>query len=98
MTQPPIPDLPAPGLTDWPRSSGVLLHPTSLPGPYGIGELGAEARQWIDWLEQAGQSYWQILPLGPTGHGNSPYQTLGAFANNPLMISLDELRGWGLLT
>ncbi|MFC6617318.1 4-alpha-glucanotransferase [Deinococcus radiophilus] len=65
------------GLTDWPRSSGVLLHPTSLPGPYGLGELGAEARAWVDWLAEAGQSYWQMLPLGPTGHGSSPYQTLG---------------------
>ena len=90
-------DPPAP-LERWPRSSGVLLHPSSLPGPYGIGELGPQARAWVDWLAEAGQSYWQILPLGPTGHGNSPYQTLGAFAGNPLLISLEELQAAGLLT
>ncbi|ADY25986.1 4-alpha-glucanotransferase [Deinococcus proteolyticus MRP] len=99
MTQTPAPDnLTDRSLSEWPRSSGVLLHPTSLPGPYGTGELGQEARQWVDWLQQAGQTYWQILPLGPTGHGNSPYQTLGAFAGNPLMVSLGELLEWGLLT
>ncbi|RTR28604.1 4-alpha-glucanotransferase [Deinococcus radiophilus] len=85
------------GLTDWPRSSGVLLHPTSLPGPYGLGELGAEARAWVDWLAEAGQSYWQMLPLGPTGHGSSPYQTLGAFAGNPMLISVGDLLDSGLL-
>ncbi|WP_261663712.1 4-alpha-glucanotransferase [Deinococcus sp. Marseille-Q6407] len=98
MTQTPaLSDSPSAGLTDWPRSSGVLLHPTSLPGPYGLGELGPEARQWVDWLQEAGQTYWQILPLGPTGLGDSPYQTLGAFAGNPLLISLAELKSWGLL-
>lgn len=56
------------------RSSGVLLHPTSLPGPYGIGELGAQARHFVDWLARAGQTYWQVMPLGPTGYGDSPYQ------------------------
>mgnify|MGYP001759712533 FL=1 len=89
---------PSAPLERWPHSSGVLLHPTSLPGPYGIGELGPQARAWVDWLAEAGQSYWQILPLGPTGHGNSPYQTLGAFAGNPLLISLEELQAAGLLT
>lgn len=98
MTQTNNDSVPPATQPDWPRSSGVLLHPTSLPGPHGIGELGQEAREWVDWLQSAGQSYWQILPLGPTGHGNSPYQVLGAFAGNPLMVSLSELQDWGLLT
>jgi len=55
------------------RSSGILLHPTSLPGPYGIGELGAEAYKFADFLHNAGQRVWQVLPLGPTGYGDSPY-------------------------
>jgi len=80
----------------FPRSSGVLLHPTSLPGPDGIGDLGESAYRFIDWLDQCGQSLWQILPLGPTSYGDSPYQTLSAFAGNPLLISLDRLvsSGW----
>lgn len=78
------------------RRSGVLLHPSSLPGDGGIGCLGAEARRFIDWLAEAGQSVWQILPLGPTGYGNSPYAALSAFAGNPLLIDLEPLveRGW----
>jgi 4-alpha-glucanotransferase len=73
------------------RSSGVLLHPTCLPGPDGVGDLGAGAYRFVDWLEKTGQSLWQILPLGPTSYGDSPYQTLSAFAGNPLLISLDRL-------
>lgn len=78
------------------RSSGVLLHPTSLPGRFGIGELGAEAFRFADWLAQAGQRIWQVLPLGPTGYGESPYQLFSAFAGNPMLLSLDSLvdRGW----
>ncbi len=70
-----------------PRASGILLHPTSLPGPYGIGDLGPAAYAFVDFLAAAGQSYWQILPLGPTGYGDSPYQTFSAFAGNPLLVS-----------
>lgn len=80
-----------------PRSSGVLLHPTSLPGPYGIGELGVHAHAFIDWLAAAGQRYWQVMPLGPTGYGDSPYQAFSAFAGNPYLVSLQDLRAEGLL-
>ena len=80
-----------------PRSSGVLLHPTSLPGPYGVGELGEEARRWVDWLAAAGQHYWQVMPLGPTGYGDSPYQAFSAFAGNPYLVCLDTLREQELL-
>ena len=62
------------------RESGILLHPTSLPGPGGIGSLGAEALRFVDFLALAGQSLWQVLPLGPTGFGNSPYSCYSAFA------------------
>ncbi|GGM01392.1 4-alpha-glucanotransferase [Deinococcus aerophilus] len=79
------------------RSSGVLLHPTSLPGPYGIGELGAYARHFIDWLSDGGQRYWQVMPLGPTGYGDSPYQAFSAFAGNPYLIDLATLREDNLL-
>ena len=79
------------------RSSGVLLHPTSLPGPYGIGELGAHARAFVDWLSRAGQKYWQVMPLGPTGYGDSPYQAFSAFAGNPALIDRTALREHGLL-
>ncbi|MCK6619458.1 MAG: 4-alpha-glucanotransferase [Calditrichaceae bacterium] len=78
-------------MTQLTRSSGLLLHPTSLPGPYGIGEIGEAALRWIDFLANARQSVWQILPLGPTGYGNSPYQTTSVFAGNPLLIDLAEL-------
>ncbi len=71
------------------RTSGILLHPTSLPGPNGIGELGPAAFRFADWLYDAGQTLWQVLPLGPTGYGESPYQLFSAFAGNPLLISLD---------
>ncbi len=79
------------------RSAGVLLHPTSLPGNYGIGDLGADAFRFIDFLESAGQTLWQVLPLGPTGYGDSPYQCFSAFAGNPLLISPDKLVEHGLL-
>src|SRR5579862_2378486 len=75
----------------FPRSSGILLHPTSLPGPYGIGDLGPEARRFVDFLAASGQTLWQVLPLGPTGYGDSPYQCFSALAGNPLLISLDDL-------
>jgi len=80
------------------RASGVLLHPSALPGLYGIGTLGAEALAFIDWLEMADQSYWQICPLVPTGFGDSPYQGLSAFAGNPNLIDLDYLVEQNLLT
>ena len=73
------------------RASGVLLHITSLPSPYGIGDVGPAALSWINRLEEAGQSWWQSLPLGPTGYGNSPYQSLSSFAGNGLLISPDWL-------
>lgn len=80
----------------FPRSSGILLHPTSLPGPYGSGDFGAAAYHFVDWLVAAGQKMWQILPLGGIGPGNSPYMSSSAFAGNLLLIDLDELRelGW----
>jgi len=73
------------------RTSGLLLHVTSLPSRYGIGDLGPAAVAWIDRLHEAGQSWWQVLPLGPTGYGDSPYQSLSSFAGNPLLISPDWL-------
>ena len=73
------------------RASGVLLHPTSLPGKYGIGSLGKCAFNFIDFLVKAKQQYWQILPLGPTGYGDSPYQCFSAHAGNPNLIDLDLL-------
>ena len=69
------------------RASGLLLHVTSLPSPYGIGDLGSSAFSWIDRLHDAGQAWWQALPLGPTGYGNSPYQSMSSFAGNALLIS-----------
>lgn len=80
------------------RSSGVLLHITSLPGRYGIGTLGKQARQFADFCRQAGLSWWQVLPVGPTGYGNSPYQSDSVFAGNPQLIDLEELTAQGLLT
>lgn len=73
------------------RASGVLLHPTSLSGPDGIGDLGPQAYRWIDWLAGAGGALWQVLPLGPTGYGDSPYQCFSAFAGNPYLISPEAL-------
>jgi 4-alpha-glucanotransferase len=79
------------------RASGLLLHLTSLPSPYGIGDVGPAALRWIDLLHEAGQSWWQALPLGPTGYGNSPYQSLSSFVGNELLISPDWLSEDGLL-
>jgi 4-alpha-glucanotransferase len=73
------------------RKCGILLHPTSLPGPGGIGSLGREARRFVDFLHDAGQSLWQVLPLGQTSYGNSPYMCYSAFAGNPLLIDLEQL-------
>lgn len=82
----------------FPRSSGILLHPTSLPGHYGIGDLGEWAYKFVDFLAANGQTIWQVLPLGPTGYGDSPYQCLSAFAGNPNLISLDKLVEDGFLS
>jgi 4-alpha-glucanotransferase len=79
------------------RASGVLLHVTSLSSPYGIGDLGPAAFAMVDRLQAAGQGWWQALPLGPTGYGNSPYQSLSSFAGNRLLISPDGLIEEGLL-
>jgi 4-alpha-glucanotransferase len=85
------------GLDEGGRQSGILLHVTSLPSRYGIGDMGPAAFQWIDRLRDAGQAWWQVLPLGPTGYGNSPYQPLSSFAGNPLLISPDALVDDGLV-
>ena len=79
------------------RASGVLLHPTSLPGPDGIGDLGPGVRRWLDWLASTGCRYWQLLPLGPTGYGDSPYQCFSAVAGNPYLVSAADLVDDGLL-
>jgi 4-alpha-glucanotransferase len=80
-----------------PRASGILLHPTSLPGRFGIGDIGRASFEFVDFLSASGQTYWQILPLGPTGHGDSPYSTFSAFAGNPLLISPESLVELALL-
>jgi 4-alpha-glucanotransferase len=80
------------------RTAGILLHPTSLPSPFGIGDLGNEAYRFIDFLYSAGQKLWQVFPLGPTGYGDSPYQCFSAFAGNPLLISPQKLKEESLLT
>ena len=79
------------------RESGILMHITSLPGPYGIGTMGKNAYKFVDFLESAGQSCWQILPLTPTGFGDSPYQSFSACAGNHYLIDLDTLVEEGLL-
>ena len=79
------------------RKSGVLMHISSLPSPWGIGTLGADAKKFIDFLAVSGQSYWQVLPVSPTGYGDSPYQSFSSYAGNPYFIDLDILREWGLL-
>ena len=80
------------------RTSGILLPVFSLPGKYGIGSFSKEAYAFVDFLKEAGQAYWQILPLGPTGYGDSPYQAFSTFAGNPYLIDLENLIGQGLLT
>lgn len=79
------------------RSAGILMPIFSLPSPYGIGTMGQAARDFVDFLEAGGQSYWQLLPIGPTSYGDSPYQSFSSFAGNPYFIDLDELAEWGLL-
>ncbi|MCS7081120.1 MAG: 4-alpha-glucanotransferase [Chloracidobacterium sp.] len=81
----------------WPRACGLLLHPTSLPGPDGVGVLDGSVERFLDFLTAAGQTYWQILPLVPTGYGDSPYAGLSAFAGNPLLISAETLVEMGLI-
>ena len=79
------------------RHGGILLHPTSLPGPHGIGDLGPACFRWIDLLDRSGCGLWQILPLGPTGYGDSPYQTFSAIAGNPFLVSPEVLAEEGLI-
>ncbi|NBT10803.1 MAG: 4-alpha-glucanotransferase, partial [Betaproteobacteria bacterium] len=78
------------------RTSGILLHITSLPGPHGIGDFGPDAQRFVDWLASAGQTVWQWLPTTPIGPGNSPYQSVSAFAGSPLMVAFEPLvaAGW----
>ena len=80
------------------RLSGILVHPTSFPSPYGIGDMGQGAYDFIDFLEASGQHLWQVIPLGPTGFGDSPYQGFSAFAGQPLIISPEKLMDLNLLT
>ncbi|HIZ08350.1 MAG TPA: 4-alpha-glucanotransferase, partial [Candidatus Eubacterium avistercoris] len=80
------------------RSSGILMHISSLPSRYGIGTLGEEALKFVDFLKDSGQEYWQVLPVGPTSYGDSPYQSFSTFAGNPYFIDLELLCGEGLLT
>ena len=95
MTNPRDTDVSLPMLST--RGCGVLLHATRLRGPHGSGDLGEQARRFIDFLAAAEQSYWQLLPVGPTGYGNSPYSAQSAFAGNPLLIALSPLVAEGLL-
>ena len=80
------------------RSAGILLPITSLPSRYGIGCFSKSAYDFVDWLKEAGQTYWQILPLGPTSYGDSPYQSFSTFAGNPYFISLEALIEEGVFT
>ena len=80
------------------RSSGILLHITSLPGRFAIGDIGPCAVRFLDWLRDAGQRLWQVLPLGPTGYGNSPYACFSSFAGNPLLVSPEALASWGVVS
>ena len=80
------------------RQSGILLHISSLPGPGGIGSMGKEAFAVADFLHASGMSLWQVLPMGPTGYGESPYQSSSVFAGNPMLISCARLREEGLLS
>lgn len=79
------------------RASGILMHISSLPDPYGIGTLGKSAREFVDFLDKSGQKYWQMLPVGPTGFGDSPYQSFSTYAGNPYFVDLDKLRYEGLV-
>ncbi len=79
------------------RTSGILMHVTSLPSPYGIGTMGAAAREFVDFLVESEQRWWQILPIGPTSYGDSPYQSFSTYAGNAYLIDLDELAEEGLL-
>ena len=79
------------------RESGILMHITSLPSPYGVGTMGKAAFAFVDFLKKSGQSFWQILPLTPTGYGDSPYQSCSTYAGNPYLIDLDLLVAEGLL-
>src|SRR5687768_2061223 len=81
----------------FPRSAGILLHPTSFPGRYGVGDLGDAAYQFVHFLAKSKQSLWQVLPLGPTSYGDSPYQSFSSFAGNPLLVSPDRLVQAGYL-
>ncbi len=89
--------MPAPSTASTPRGAGIVLHPTALPGPFGIGDLGHRASAFIDWAERSGQTVWQVLPLGPTGPNNAPYTGQSAFAGNPLLISPERLVEEGFL-
>ena len=80
------------------RASGILLPVSSIPSRYGIGGFTKEAYEWIDFLKKCGQTFWQILPLGHTSYGDSPYQPFSTFAGNPYFVSLDDLIEQGLLT
>ena len=80
------------------RTAGILLSVSSLPSKYGIGCFSKSAYEFADWLKEAGQSYWQILPLGPTSYGDSPYQSFSTYAGNPYFISLEDLIEEGVLT
>ena len=80
------------------RAAGILMPISSLPSDYGIGCFSKSAYEFVDWLKEAGQTYWQILPLGPTSYGDSPYQSFSTFAGNPYFISLEELIKEGVLT
>jgi 4-alpha-glucanotransferase len=81
----------------FPRASGILLHPTCFPGPFGIGDFGPEAFSFVDFLKEAGQKIWQVLPLNPTGYGDSPFQCFSANAGNPLLINIEKLQAEGIL-
>ena len=78
------------------RKSGILMHITSLPGPYGVGTMGKEAYRFVDFLKKSGQRYWQLLPVTPTGYGDSPYQSCSTYAGNHYLIDLDMLAEEGL--
>ena len=79
------------------RHAGILMHLTSLPSPYGVGTMGKAAYEFADFLQQSGQTYWQLLPVGPTSYGDSPYQSFSTYAGNPYLIDLDLLAEEGLL-